>query len=229
MRDEIKREFQLERMILFSDAVFAIAMTLMAMDIKLPKEDGNITAAMVPFAILHLLPVIISYTVSFLFIGAIWYEHLKIFSLLKDYDKGLVIRNLLLLFLIGFFPFSTSLITQVEGGMIAFFIYFTIIFLCLIAQYMLYRYIVISKPEIAVSLNWSEHLTELKKRKISLVGFFVFGILTFITYKLIPDPAFKSFSTMWIVVYSIVYAILVKRIKPAKSTIEEIESNRSSD
>ena len=220
LRDEIKREFQLERMILFSDAVFAIVMTLMAIEIKLPGLEDGVSAAMLPAALLHLMPVIISYAISFLFIGGIWYEHLKIFSLLRDYNKGLVVRNLLLLFFIGFFPFSTSLITHIYGGITAFFIYFVVIFLCLFAQYFLYKYVIVSQPEITVKINRNEHLTELKKRRISLFGFLIAAVLTFITYQLIPNPVLKSMATLWMVVYSIILAILLKRIK-AENPIEK--------
>jgi len=223
IRDEVRKEFQLDRMIIFSDAVFAIAMTLMAMDIKLPKTEGGITSELLPKAMLQLLPVVISYTVSFVFIGAIWYEHLKIFSLLKDYDKGLVFRNLLLLFFIGFFPFCSSLITQEQGGMIAFLLYFLIIMLCMSAQYLLYHYIVITKPEIALKINRSFHLLELKKRRISLIGLLIAALLAIITYALSSSSVVKALSTMWVVVYAIAYAIWAKKLKPDPGLTHEGE------
>ncbi len=94
-------------MILFSDAVFAIVITLMAIEIHLPETPEGFTDASLLRAIFHLIPVILAYSVSFFF--------MKIFSLLKDYDKGLVIRNLLLLFFIGLFPFSASVVTKANG------------------------------------------------------------------------------------------------------------------
>src|SRR4051812_31863520 len=100
---EIKREFQLERMILFSDAVFAIVITLMAIDIKIPDTNGKLLGETLTHELRHLMPVIFAYVVSFFFIGSIWYQHLKIFSIVKDYDAGLVVRNLILLFFIGLF------------------------------------------------------------------------------------------------------------------------------
>ena len=120
-REEIKKEFQLERMILFSDAVFAIVITLMAIEIKIPETE-RLTDQTLAKALVHLLPTLTAYIASFIFIGAIWYQHLKMFSLLKDYDKGLVVRNMLLLFFVGLFPFSASIITRGKGQMIPFFI-----------------------------------------------------------------------------------------------------------
>lgn len=174
-REEIKKEFQLERMILFSDAVFAIVITLMAIEIKIPETEA-LTDVTLPKALLHLVPTILAYIVSFGFIGAIWFQHLKMFSLLKDYDKGLVIRNMILLFFIGLFPFSATVITRAKGQMIPFFIYFGVILSCVISQYLLYHYIIVKKPSIRLNIDMSEHHTELNKRKISVIGFSTAGI-----------------------------------------------------
>jgi uncharacterized membrane protein len=131
-----------------------------------------------------------------------------------------------LLFFIGFFPFSSSLITQVQGGLAGFFIYFLIIFLCLLAQYFLYHYVIITRPEITVKLNRREHLAELKKRKLSIFGFFISAILAFITYKLISDPLLKPLATMWIVVYSVTYAVMAKKINKSLATgVNTVENN----
>ena len=103
MKEEIRKEFQLERMVLFSDAVFAIVITLMAIEIRVPDLARNTSSDILTHELVKLIPPIISYTVSFFFIGHTWYQHLQLFSLLKDYDKGLVIRNLLCYFLSDFF------------------------------------------------------------------------------------------------------------------------------
>jgi uncharacterized membrane protein len=209
-REEIKKEFQLERMILFSDAVFAIVITLMAIEIKIPESE-ELTAKTLPHALLHLLPVLLAYIVSFGFIGAIWYQHLKMFSLLKDYDKGLVIRNMLLLFFIGLFPFSATIITRAKGQMIPFFIYLCIILSCIIAQFILYHYIIIKRPSIRLNTDISEHKAELHKRKISMIGFTTAAVLIMITYVLIPQPEMKSYSMLWMAVFPIVYRIMTRK------------------
>ncbi|MEO8769634.1 MAG: TMEM175 family protein [Ferruginibacter sp.] len=224
-RDEIKKEFQLERMILFSDAVFAIVITLMAMEIKIPESDIKITTDTLPDILLHLLPMFFAYCVSFIFIGVIWFNHLKIFSILKNYDKGLVVRNLLLLFFIGLFPFCASVITRAKSNMIAFFMYLGIILCCMIAQYFLYHYIVVTKPALRVNTGIEEHRIELHKRKIALIGFVIIMTLIAITYMLIPDPELKSMSSLWMVGFSFYYKIMTKK-KATKKVIfsEEVQS-----
>lgn len=210
-RDEIKKEFQLERMILFSDAVFAIVITLMAIEIKIPEteilDDTTLLKAMK-----HLIPTISAYIASFIFIGAIWYQHLKMFSLLKDYDKGLVIRNMILLFFIGLFPFSASIITRAKGQMLPFFVYLIMILLCIIAQYVLYHYIVVQRPSIRLNTDLSEHKAELYKRKVSTIGFSAAALLIIITYILIPQQELKTLSMLWMALFPIVYKIYIKKI-----------------
>lgn len=223
-REEIKKEFQLERMILFSDAVFAIVITLMAIEIKI---EHDVTAKELPKALFHLLPTIFAYVVSFVFIGGTWYQHLKIFALLKDYDKGLVIRNLLLLFFVGLFPFCASLITKTKGNMISFFLYLGIILICVITQYALYHYI-INRPSIRLNADLTEHLEELRKRKISLVGFSVAFILITITYILIPNPELKSLSTLWMALFPVVYKIMTRKKKKVALSVEAIKVNERS-
>jgi uncharacterized membrane protein len=211
-REEIKKEFQLERMILFSDAVFAIVITLMAIEIKIPETE-ELTDATLPKALLHLLPTLLAYIASFGFIGAIWYQHLKMFSLLKDYDKGLVIRNMILLFLIGLFPFSATLITRAKGQMIPFFTYLCIILCCVIAQFLLYHYIVIKRPSIRLNTDITEHIEELYKRKIAVIGFSVAAVLIIITYQLIPQQELKTLSMLWMMMFPIVFKIMTKKKK----------------
>lgn len=208
-REEIKKEFQLERMILFSDAVFAIVITLMAIEIKIPESEE-----LTPKAFLHVLPTVVAYMASFIFIGAIWYQHLKMFSLLKDYDKGLVIRNMTLLFFIGLFPFSASIITRGKQQMLPFFIYLFMILLCVIAQYVLYHYIVNNKA-IRLNTDLSEHKEELYKRKVSVVGFSVAAVLIIITYVAIPQHELKTMSMLWMMVFPIIFKIMTKKKKAA--------------
>src|SRR5690349_16730106 len=111
IQEEVRKEFQVERMILFSDAVFAIVITLMAIEIRLPNGGEGLHGGLRE-ALRRLAPVLLAYMVSFFFIGTIWYRHLRLFSLVRDYDLGLVVRNLILLFLVGLFPFSATLVTH---------------------------------------------------------------------------------------------------------------------
>src|ERR1700744_6089437 len=102
--EALEKEFELERMILFSDAVFAIAITLLVIDIKwpeLPESRAGVDKLQL------LKPTIfgfLGFALSFFFIGKSWAIHLRLFRLLRKYDQGLINLNLLFLFFIVIFP-----------------------------------------------------------------------------------------------------------------------------
>lgn len=90
-----------ERVVFFSDAVFAIAITLLVLEIKPPHlEELNERA--LGHALLGLFPKFIGFVISFMITGLMWIEHHRIFRYIKDYDAGLLWRNLLLLLCVSF-------------------------------------------------------------------------------------------------------------------------------
>lgn len=99
----------LERIIFFSDAVFAIAITLLALEIRLPEgASGGVTWA----ALLGLWPKYLSYFISFVTIGGYWVSHHRKFRLIQRYDSRLMWLNLLALAAVAFLPFPTALLGE---------------------------------------------------------------------------------------------------------------------
>lgn len=213
-KEEIKKEFQLERMILFSDAVFAIVITLMAIEIHLPElaEHQQYTVSTFLTALTHILPTIFAYAISFFFIGLMWYKHLKMFSLLKDYNKGLIIRNLIFLFFVGLFPFGSSLIVLQQEILLPAIIYSVIIFLCMIAQLILHDYIINRGKDLIIKVNIADQREELKKRIQVLVVMIVVAALAYGTYLIIPKEENKIYAALW----AFVFATIVNRINKKK-------------
>ena len=213
-KEEIKKEFQLERMILFSDAVFAIVITLMAIEIHLPElgEHQQYTVGTFLTALKHILPTIFAYAISFFFIGLMWYKHLKMFSLLKDYNKGLIIRNLIFLFFVGLFPFGSSLIVLQQEILLPAIIYSFIIFLCMIAQLILHDYILNRGKDLIIKVNIADQREELKKRIQVLAVMIVVAALAYGTYLIIPKEENKIYAALW----AFVFATIVNRINKKK-------------
>jgi len=97
----------------FSDGVFAIAITLLVLEIHVPEEPENGLGQ----ALLDQWPAYASYVVSFSIIGIIWVNHHAVFDHLLRADRTLVFLNLLLLLFVGVLPFPTNLIaTYMEQG-----------------------------------------------------------------------------------------------------------------
>ena len=104
-----KIAFQLERLILFSDAVFAIAITLLIIEIKVPHLSPEYSTGQVIHAYLELTPRFLGFFVSFFFIGLYWTVHHQLMGYVVNYTPGLIWLNLLFLLSIVLFPFSTAL------------------------------------------------------------------------------------------------------------------------
>jgi len=102
----------LERLIFFSDAVFAIAITLLALDIRLPAGGEALGNAELLDQLLGLWQKYLAYAVSFLAIGSFWMAHHRRFRFVQRYDRGLLMLNLLFLMVIAFVPFPTSVISE---------------------------------------------------------------------------------------------------------------------
>jgi uncharacterized membrane protein len=111
MSNKTRDQFQLERLALFSDAVFAIAITLLVIEVRLP-ELHYVTEQSLLQALANLVPRYAGFVVSFFVIGRFWIAHHRLFSHLVRCDDTLVMRNLLFLFTIAFMPFPTAIIGE---------------------------------------------------------------------------------------------------------------------
>jgi uncharacterized membrane protein len=90
----------------FSDGIFAIAMTLLVLEIRLPHE-GPLGKGLV-----QLWPSYLAFLTSFATIGVMWVNHHRLFNLIQRTDQGLLGLNLLLLLGVTFLPFPTAVVAQ---------------------------------------------------------------------------------------------------------------------
>ncbi len=99
----------LERIVFFSDAVMAIAITLLVIDLRLPGPSAVASAADVAASLKGLTPRIVSFVISFAVIGVYWSSHHRYFGYIKRYDSRLMLLNLIFLFFIVLMPFAASM------------------------------------------------------------------------------------------------------------------------
>jgi uncharacterized membrane protein len=107
-----KDKLGLERIMFFSDAVFAIAITLLALEVSLPEIDGQLTNTQLLQNLLGIWPKYLGFVISFMVIGVTWMGHHKKFSFINRYDRNLMMLNLLLLMFVAFLPFPTMVISE---------------------------------------------------------------------------------------------------------------------
>lgn len=99
--------FQTERLILFTDAVFAIAITLLVIEIKVPElEHRTEQEALIGLA--RLIPRFIGFLISFIIIAIYWTAHHRIFRFVRRLDNQLTWLNMWFLFTIIIMPFTTA-------------------------------------------------------------------------------------------------------------------------
>lgn len=105
-------KFQLERISLFSDAVFAIAITLMMIEIKAPHLPHHVSFGEAVSIFLELIPIFMGTILSFFLIGMFWMKHHKLMKYLTGYSVKLIWLNIAFLLSIAFIPFSTSFVFE---------------------------------------------------------------------------------------------------------------------
>ena len=111
----VERGTEMERLSFFSDAVFAIAITLLVLEIRVP--DG-LSPAELTAALGEMWPKFVSYLISFSLIGGYWRAHHRIFHYIKAYDRWLISLNLLFLMCVAFLPFPSSLLGEYGGQLV---------------------------------------------------------------------------------------------------------------
>src|SRR5919197_3960609 len=93
------------RLVAFSDAVFAITITLLVLEIRRPTDYSNLL-----HGLLALWPSYLAYAVTFLFIGQVWANHHVMFDHIRAADRTVLLLNTLLLMVVAFLPFATSVV-----------------------------------------------------------------------------------------------------------------------
>ncbi len=101
-----------DRIVNFSDGVFAIVITLLILTIEVPDIPPASVAQELPSRLLALTPDLLSYVISFLVVAVYWQAHHRVFEPIRGYDRTLLWLNFLFLMTISFLPFPTSLLGE---------------------------------------------------------------------------------------------------------------------
>jgi uncharacterized membrane protein len=175
----------------FSDGVLAIIITIMVLELKVPHAVE--LAALKP-----LLPVFLSYVLSFIYLGIYWNNHHHLFQATEQVSGGILWANLHLLFWLSLFPFTTGWMGENELATIPTAVYGFVLLMAAIAYLILERAIIAkeggdSLVARAIGRDW--------KGKLSAVLYFVAISLAFVSpwiagalyvlvalLWLIPDP-----------------------------------------
>jgi len=110
--------FAHERLVALTDGVYAIALTLLVLDLKVPEVAG-ITNRELRSDLLLQAPNFVAYAVAFLVIAFFWVNHLRIFRSVTMCDERALLLNLVHLLFVSLTPYTTSLIGHYGGDRVA--------------------------------------------------------------------------------------------------------------
>jgi len=205
-----RKEFQLERMILFSDAVFAIAITLLVIEIKVPLLKENSTHLMLE-ALVEKIPEFFGFFLSFAVIGQFWTNHHRIFGYVTDYTNGLLWLNLHMLFWIVLVPFTSGLNAQYGNLNIVWMCYSFNMFMIALSLYFIDRYIGNSERNISTIAN-DNHIKKLIYKRSIAVALIFFTAMVLCLF----NNRYTALASRFIYfVIPLVMTIITKRAKKA--------------
>jgi uncharacterized membrane protein len=120
-------KIKLEHLVAFSDAVFAFALTLMAMTIGIPDLESSLSEQQLTENLYEMIPQVEGYIISFAIIALFWISYHEVFNHIRGSHISIVYLNLIFLLLITILSISTSLVVSFDRYQISFVIYYTIV------------------------------------------------------------------------------------------------------
>jgi uncharacterized membrane protein len=160
-----------------SDSIFAVAMTLLVFDIRVPTVVGPVTDQTLLHQLGTLTPLFVIYVVSFIVLAVIWTNHHFVFHrFAKEVDRRLNNLNMLYLMFVVFVPFSAELIGTYVGTRAAVIVYGLNIFAIVFLSFLMIVYILkndhLSQDEISMRL-----IRQARFRSFVSLLFYPLGIL----------------------------------------------------
>lgn len=171
-------KFQLERIALFSDAVFAIAITLMMIEIKAPHLAHGISFVQSFEVFSELFKIFIGTILSFCLIGMFWKKHHQLMKYMVGYNQKVLTMNISLLLAIAFIPFSTSFMFENFSvhTPLPLIVYNINYIVATLFNYRLFHYVLNPENKLTEDGNLEE-MRVLKRETIFQIGIYVLVII----------------------------------------------------
>ena len=145
--------FTVDRIVALTDGVFAIAMTLLVLNLSIPVIAPHMVQVDLPHRLLELWPKLLGYLISFIALGVCWLMHHRIFHYIQYADNTLLFLNIFFLMFIALVPFSTSLLTDYGEAQITFAVYGINLSALFILRYFMWDYAARKNHLIASDIN----------------------------------------------------------------------------
>jgi uncharacterized membrane protein len=172
----------------FSDGVLAIIITIMVLEIKAPNHSD--LASLLP-----LIPVCLSYVLSFIYVGIYWSNHHHMFQVVQKIDGSILWYNMALLFWLSLIPFATSWMGEQSFATVPIAFYGFILLMCAISYFMLQKKIITLEGEESILY---QAVNSDKKGKISIICYISAIPLAFVS-PIISGVLYIFVTLIWIV------------------------------
>lgn len=172
----------------FSDGVFAIVITLLALEIRLPEHHDT----SLYHALAGLWPILLSYTLSFVVVGLYWMAHQFSFHYIKRSDRGVLWLNILFLMFVALLPFPTAVLGEYGGDQAAALLYGGLLAATSASFTIMWGYATVAgltEPTVPVALLRLTMRKNLLATALYVAGIVVsFGsvVLAFVVYAIVP-------------------------------------------
>jgi uncharacterized membrane protein len=167
---------KLSRIEALSDGVFAIAMTLLILEVKVPVHDLVNSENDLATSLLKLGPKLFSYFLSFIVLGIFWVAQNAQFAFIKHSDRELLWINIVFLMFISFLPFSTAVLGDFLHYQVSVLVYWMNLFF--IGFSLLWNWLYAKRQGYIPILKENPNLDKIVKKRVLVAQLFYFmGLL----------------------------------------------------
>ena len=185
----------------FSDGVFAIVLTLLAFQFKVPKFSSDVDMMHNFYELVRITPYLLGFIFSFFFIAVFWVNHHHLYHAVKETNSALLWYNIYFLFWITMLPFAIAMVGDHPLVPLAAVSLGFVLFMASVAAYLLLRYSYVKSKLVDETLSNDSIKSGLSKNLLAIIITFL-GILI----------AFK-----WVYIsYLVYFAVLIIYVNPLK-------------
>lgn len=212
-RSEAARERQAdpERVMTFTDGVFAIIITILVLEISVPSD---LSEQSLREALDEMGPTLIAWVISFMITGMYWVWHRDLFNKIQWVNRDVVWLNLIFMLPAALIPFASSVLGEYHDEAIALHIYGAVLIAVSVVRVIFYQYVV-SRPKL---------LWEPLDKKVRRLGLFLssFPIAVYVLAMLLAGVAPSASLALYFSV-PLLYFVLVTILRDRPATEEEAE------
>ena len=185
----------------FSDGVFAIVLTFLAFQFKVPKFSNDVDLMQNFYELVRIAPYLLGFIFSFFFIAVFWVNHHHLYHVIKETNGTLLWYNIYFLFWITMLPFAIAMVGDHPLVPLAAVSLGFVLFMASVAAYLLFRYSYVKSKLVDETLSNDSIKSGLSKNMLAIIITLI-GILI----------AFK-----WVYIsYCVYFAVLIIYVNPLK-------------